>query len=114
MRSSGLRAKGIKNSQKVSYINSLGQRGMEMQSAIREGAADRLRPVLITALVASIGFLPMAISTETGAEIQRPLATVVIGGLVTSTLLTLYILPLLYPWFTPKAIASSQRRCIGH
>jgi cobalt-zinc-cadmium resistance protein CzcA len=89
----------------VSYINSLRQRGMEMQSAIREGAADRLRPVLITALVASIGFLPMAISTETGAEIQRPLATVVIGGLVTSTLLTLYILPLLYPWFTPKAIA---------
>ena len=89
----------------VSYINSLRQRGLVMQAAIREGAADRLRPVLITALVASIGFLPMAISTETGAEIQRPLATVVIGGLITSTFLTLYILPLLYPWFTPKAIA---------
>ncbi|HXA63630.1 MAG TPA: CusA/CzcA family heavy metal efflux RND transporter [Bryobacteraceae bacterium] len=89
----------------VSYINSLRQRGLVMEAAIREGAADRLRPVLITALVASIGFLPMAISTETGAEIQRPLATVVIGGLITSTLLTLYILPLLYPWFTPKAIA---------
>jgi cobalt-zinc-cadmium resistance protein CzcA len=86
----------------VSYINLLRQRGMEMQVAIREGAADRLRPVLITALVASIGFLPMATSTETGAEIQRPLATVVIGGLITSTLLTLYILPLLYPWFAPK------------
>ncbi len=86
----------------VSHINSLRKRGMAMQLAIREGAADRLRPVLITALVASIGFLPMAISTETGAEIQRPLATVVIGGLITSTLLTLYILPLLYPWFDPK------------
>jgi cobalt-zinc-cadmium resistance protein CzcA len=89
----------------VSYINSLRVRGMAMQAAIREGAADRLRPVLITALVASIGFLPMAISTETGAEIQRPLAIVVIGGLITSTLLTLYILPLLYAWFTPKSIA---------
>ena len=86
----------------VSHINSLRKRGMAVQLAIREGAADRLRPVLITAFVASIGFLPMAISTETGAEIQRPLATVVIGGLITSTLLTLYILPLLYPWFDPK------------
>ncbi|HTR37741.1 MAG TPA: CusA/CzcA family heavy metal efflux RND transporter [Bryobacteraceae bacterium] len=86
----------------VSHINFLRNRGMAMQLAIHEGAADRLRPVLITALVASIGFLPMAISTETGAEIQRPLATVVIGGLITSTLLTLYILPLLYPWFDPK------------
>jgi cobalt-zinc-cadmium resistance protein CzcA len=89
----------------VSYINTLRQRGMAMQAAVREGAADRLRPVLITALVASIGFLPMAISTETGAEIQRPLATVVIGGLITSTLLTLYILPVLYSWFTAKAKA---------
>ena len=88
----------------VSYINSLRMRGMVMPAAIREGAADRLRPVLITALVASIGFLPMAISTETGAEIQRPLATVVIGGLITSTLLTLYILPLLYPWFTNQKV----------
>ncbi len=86
----------------VSHINSLRKGGMAVQLAIREGAADRLRPVLITALVASIGFLPMAISTETGAEIQRPLATVVIGGLITSTLLTLYILPLLYPWFDPN------------
>ena len=73
----------------VSYINSWRARGLSMRLAVREGAADRLRPVLITALVASIGFLPMAISTETGAEIQRPLATVVIGGLLTSTLLTL-------------------------
>src|SRR5580704_4564243 len=88
----------------VSYINSLRNRGMVMHEAIREGAADRLRPVLITALVASIGFLPMAISTETGAEVQRPLATVVIGGLITSTLLTLYILPLLYAWFTDQKV----------
>ena len=84
----------------VSRINSLRQRKLEMATAIREGATDRLRPVLITALVASLGFIPMAVSTATGAEIQRPLATVVIGGLITSTLLTLYILPLLYPWFS--------------
>ena len=86
----------------VSRINSLRQRKLEMATAIREGATDRLRPVLITALVASLGFIPMAVSTATGAEIQRPLATVVIGGLITSTLLTLYILPLLYPWFSAK------------
>lgn len=86
----------------VSYINSLRLKGLTTLLAIREGAVDRLRPVLITALVASIGFLPMAVSTETGAEIQRPLATVVIGGLITSTLLTLYLLPALYQWFSPK------------
>jgi len=86
----------------VSYINSLRRRQMGMADAIRVGAADRLRPVLITALVASIGFLPMALSTQAGAEIQRPLATVVIGGLITSTLLTLYLLPALYPWFSDK------------
>ena len=57
-----------------------------------------------SALVASLGFIPMAVSTATGAEIQRPLATVVIGGLITSTLLTLYILPLLYAWFSPKEV----------
>jgi heavy metal efflux system protein len=86
----------------VSHINSLRRRHFEMTAAIREGSSDRLRPVLVTALVASLGFIPMAVSTATGAEIQRPLATVVIGGLITSTLLTLYILPLLYPWFSPK------------
>jgi heavy metal efflux system protein len=91
----------------VSYINSLRQRGLPMPVAVREGAADRLRPVLITALVASVGFLPMAISTETGAEIQRPLATVVIGGLITSTLLTLYLLPALYSWFSPNQTQSN-------
>jgi heavy metal efflux system protein len=67
---------------------------------VLNGASLRLRPVLMTALVASLGFVPMAVSQATGAEVQRPLATVVIGGLVTSTILTLYVLPLLYPWFT--------------
>jgi cobalt-zinc-cadmium resistance protein CzcA len=67
--------------------------------AVREGAMTRLRPVLMTALVASLGFIPMAIATSAGAEVQRPLATVVIGGLITSTLLTLLILPTLYSWF---------------
>ncbi len=85
----------------VSHINLLRNQGMPMLNAVREGAADRLRPVLMTALVASLGFIPMAIATSTGAEVQRPLATVVIGGLITATILTLYLLPLLYPWFSP-------------
>ena len=85
----------------VSHINMLCQNGASIPDAIRKGAADRLRPVLITALVASLGFIPMAIATTTGAEVQRPLATVVIGGLITSTFLTLYILPILYPFFRP-------------
>ena len=87
----------------ISYINTLRQQQRTLHEAIFEGASTRLRPVLMTALVASLGFLPMALSTSTGAEVQRPLATVVIGGLVSSTFLTLYILPLLYPWFTAKA-----------
>jgi heavy metal efflux system protein len=86
----------------VSYINRLREEGKELHAAIREGASIRLRPVLMTALVASLGFVPMAISHTTGAEVQRPLATVVIGGLLTSTLLTLYLLPLLYPWFSRR------------
>jgi cobalt-zinc-cadmium resistance protein CzcA len=83
----------------VSYMNHLREDGMECRQAVIEGARVRLRPVLMTALVASFGFLPMAISTSTGAEVQRPLATVVIGGLITSTMLTLFLLPVLYPWF---------------
>ena len=67
--------------------------------AIQEGSLSRLRPVLMTALVASLGFLPMALATGTGAEVQKPLATVVIGGLITSTLLTLVLLPALYRLF---------------
>ena len=82
----------------IVYINELRTRGRALESAVREGAAVRLRPVLMTALVASVGFIPMAISTSAGSEIQRPLATVVIGGLLTSTLLTLLVLPTLYAW----------------
>ena len=83
----------------VSFINQLRDQGMPLEKAIIEGAITRLRPVLMTALVASLGFVPMAFSTGTGAEVQRPLATVVIGGLITSTLLTLFVLPAIYRWF---------------
>lgn len=83
----------------VSFINHLREEGKSVLDAVREGAETRLRPVLMTALVASLGFIPMAIATSAGAEVQRPLATVVIGGLITSTLLTLLILPTLYGWF---------------
>jgi cobalt-zinc-cadmium resistance protein CzcA len=86
----------------VSYINSLRLEGMSLREAVVEGASMRLRPVLMTALVASLGFVPMAMATTAGAEVQRPLATVVIGGLVTSTLLTLLVLPVVYPWFSRK------------
>jgi len=83
----------------VSYINHLREEGKSTADAVTEGALTRLRPVLMTALVASLGFVPMAIATGTGAEVQRPLATVVIGGLVSSTLLTLVVLPTLYSIF---------------
>ncbi|MEO8452932.1 MAG: efflux RND transporter permease subunit, partial [Gemmatimonadota bacterium] len=82
----------------VSYVNQLRAAGHSLGEAIRDGAMVRLRPVLATATVASMGFLPMAISTSAGAEVQRPLATVVIGGLVSSTLLTLVVLPTVYAW----------------
>ena len=80
----------------ISYVNQLLKEGHELEFAVIKGTSDRLRPVLMTALVASLGFLPMALSQGTGAEVQRPLATVVIGGLITSTLLTLFVLPILY------------------
>lgn len=80
----------------IAYIRSLREQGMGLDQAVTEGALTRLRPVLMTALVASLGFVPMAIATGTGAEVQRPLATVVIGGIVSSTMLTLLVLPLLY------------------
>ena len=88
----------------VSYINKLREEGKSVADAVREGAEIRLRPVLMTALVASLGFIPMAIATSAGAEVQRPLATVVIGGLITSTLLTLLILPTLYGWFEKERV----------
>jgi cobalt-zinc-cadmium resistance protein CzcA len=80
----------------VTFINELRARGTGTFDAINEGALTRLRPVLMTALVASLGFVPMAIATGTGAEVQRPLGTVVIGGLLSSTALTLFVLPALY------------------
>jgi cobalt-zinc-cadmium resistance protein CzcA len=83
----------------VTFINEFRRHVASVGVAVREGALARLRPVLMTASVASLGFLPMALSTSAGAEVQRPLATVVIGGLVTSTLLTLLVLPSLYTWW---------------
>ncbi|MEY3791407.1 MAG: hypothetical protein RLZ09_2243 [Pseudomonadota bacterium] len=80
----------------ISFIRNLQEQGHALIDAVREGTMTRLRPVLVTALVASLGFLPMAIATGTGAEVQRPLATVVIGGILSSTLLTLLVLPMLY------------------
>jgi len=83
----------------ISFINELREKGETLDQAIRKGALTRLRPVLMTALVASLGFVPMALSTGTGAEVQRPLATVVIGGIISSTALTLLVLPALYREF---------------
>ncbi|MCE3608213.1 CusA/CzcA family heavy metal efflux RND transporter [Massilia sp. P8910] len=82
----------------ISFIRGLRADGMPLAQAVESGAMTRLRPVLMTALVASLGFVPMALATGTGAEVQRPLATVVIGGVLSSTLLTLLVLPLLYQW----------------
>ena len=87
----------------VSYVVERRQAGASAAEAARSGALVRLRPVLMTALVASLGFLPMALATSAGAEVQRPLATVVIGGLVTSTLLTLLVLPTVYAWFGARS-----------
>jgi cobalt-zinc-cadmium resistance protein CzcA len=87
----------------VSAVEHLREAGVEPHEAAREAALVRLRPILMTALVAGLGFLPMAVATTPGAEIQRPLATVVIGGLITSTLLTTLVLPAIYPWFASKA-----------
>jgi len=86
----------------VSYINQLRREGLDRDGAILRGCLTRLRPVLMTALVASLGFVPMAFARGTGAEVQRPLATVVIGGLISSTMLTLIVLPALYRIFTPR------------
>jgi len=80
----------------VTFINRLRTEGVPLEEAVVQGAVARLRPVLMTALVASLGFLPMALATGTGAEVQRPLATVVVGGILSSTALTLLVLPVLY------------------
>ncbi|MBI2754125.1 MAG: efflux RND transporter permease subunit [Betaproteobacteria bacterium] len=87
----------------VSFFNELRARGMPVHEAVRQGALLRLRPVLMTASVAILGLLPMLLSTGVGAETQRPLATVVVGGLITSTLLTLLLLPLVYEWVEARS-----------
>jgi len=80
----------------VSFINQLRHEGVPLEEAITRGSLTRLRPVLMTALVASLGFVPMAVASGAGAEVQKPLATVVIGGIISSSLLTLFVLPALY------------------
>jgi cobalt-zinc-cadmium resistance protein CzcA len=92
----------------LTFIRQLIHSGVPKQEAIYRGALTRLRPVLMTALVASLGFVPMAIATGTGAEVQKPLATVVIGGLISSTLLTLFVLPALYAFFGSESRSTRE------
>jgi cobalt-zinc-cadmium resistance protein CzcA len=92
----------------LTFIKQLMTEGRDRQAAIYEGALTRLRPVAMTALVASLGFVPMALATGTGAEVQRPIATVVIGGLISATLLTLFVLPALYAWFGRDGIPAAE------
>ena len=92
----------------VSTTNMLLKEGRAIKQAVVEAASMRLRPVVMTSVVAGLGFLPMAIATSIGAEVQRPLATVVIGGLVSSTVLTLLLLPLMFPWFRGKSAPPSK------
>jgi cobalt-zinc-cadmium resistance protein CzcA len=86
----------------ISSINQLRADGLPLGEAVMTGATRRFRPVLMTACVASFGFMPMAFSSTTGAEVQRPLATVVIGGLISATALTLILLPLIYEWMSSR------------
>ncbi len=90
----------------VSYFNLLRERGRDVRQSVTEGSLVRLRPVLMTAAVAALGFVPMAIASGAGAEVQRPLATVVIGGILTSTFLTLVLLPVLYEWMERNRAAT--------
>jgi cobalt-zinc-cadmium resistance protein CzcA len=92
----------------ISCFNQLRNEGRNAEEAVTEGSLQRLRPVLMTALVASLGFIPMAISEGAGAEVQRPLATVVIGGIVSSTFLTLFLLPVLYRWLVAHTRSSEM------
>lgn len=94
----------------VSFFNQLREEGHPLRDAVIEGALIRLRPVIMTSLVASLGFLPMAFNTGMGAEVQRPLATVVIGGIISATILTLLLLPTLYFWFEQKKETNSDTK----
>ena len=93
----------------LSYVRQLRDGGMPLGAAIENGALTRFRPVVMTALVASLGFVPMAFGSGTGAEVQKPLATVVIGGLISATLLTLAVLPALYARYGRAADQTSSR-----
>jgi cobalt-zinc-cadmium resistance protein CzcA len=97
----------------VSAVEHRRAEGLDLQHAAHDAALERLRPILMTALVAGLGFLPMAVNTNPGGEIQRPLATVVIGGLLTSTLLTTVVLPTIYPWFA-KGLPVPQLESSDH
>jgi cobalt-zinc-cadmium resistance protein CzcA len=92
----------------VSFLNELRDKGLSVRDAVTEGTALRLRPVLMTASVAILGLVPMLLSSGVGAETQRPLATVVVGGLLSSTLLTLVLLPVLYEWLETRSAASTE------
>jgi cobalt-zinc-cadmium resistance protein CzcA len=94
----------------LSQIRKLIADGVCTQAAVSQGALTRFRPVIMTALVASLGFVPMALATGTGAEVQKPLATVVIGGLLSATLLTLLVLPALYSYFAPARSQTMSSR----
>jgi cobalt-zinc-cadmium resistance protein CzcA len=93
----------------VAFIRDLRSHGRSLDDSIIEGAITRLRPVLMTALVASLGFVPMALNTGIGSEVQRPLASVVIGGIVSSTLLTLVVLPALYRLVHARELQQSRK-----
>jgi cobalt-zinc-cadmium resistance protein CzcA len=93
----------------IRYINDLREEGRSVEQAVHEGAELRLRPVLMTAAVAILGLVPLLLATGIGANVQRPLAAVVVGGLITSTLLTLVVLPAVYPWFAPDQEDDTQR-----
>ncbi len=97
----------------VSYIRSLRQSGIELRRAIMDGAKLRFRPVMMTATVAALGLVPFLFSTGPGAEIQRPLAIVVIGGLITSTILTLVVVPALYSFFDDRPVSDEKAMDMG-
>ena len=93
----------------VESINRRIKDGLETSKAVFEGATSRLRPVLMTAITSALGLIPMLMSHGVGAEIQRPLASVIVGGLITATLLTLFVLPVLFGWFSRKKIEELSR-----
>ena len=88
----------------VSHISQLREEGIELKEAIRKGSLDRLRPVLMTASISIFSLIPMLFASGTGSEVQKPLAIVVVGGLITSTLLTLLIIPSVYGWFEKRKV----------